>query len=49
MEKFVETFKEVLAGAIKNRDIKLEDMKVSHDLGKATFNVMQAEEIRFGF
>jgi acyl transferase domain-containing protein/acyl carrier protein len=49
MEKFSEFFKQVLTTVIENREVKLGDMNVPHELGKAAVDVVQVEDIQFGF
>jgi acyl transferase domain-containing protein/NAD(P)-dependent dehydrogenase (short-subunit alcohol dehydrogenase family)/acyl carrier protein len=49
MKKFIEFFKQVLNTVIENHEVKLGDMNMPHELGKAAADVVQGEDIQFGF
>jgi hypothetical protein len=49
IERFIGYFKEIVCSVIKNNEIKLKDIKISHDLGIAAAKVFEQEEDDFGF
>jgi tyrocidine synthetase-3 len=49
IEMFIDFFKKILLSVFENKEIKLEDIHVSHDLRKAHLTVPRADEIKFGF
>jgi hypothetical protein len=49
IEKFIEYFKEIISALAGNEFIKLNDIKMSHDLGVAMADIYQSDETEFEF
>jgi acyl transferase domain-containing protein/NADPH:quinone reductase-like Zn-dependent oxidoreductase/acyl carrier protein len=49
IERFIGYIREIIAIVIAGKEIKLKDIKISHDLGKAKSGVFQDEDQEFGF
>ncbi|MCP5053164.1 MAG: hypothetical protein GY940_38720, partial [bacterium] len=49
IERFAGYFKDILSAVMENNEIKIEDIKISHDLGIAQTNVFQDEDDEFDF
>jgi iturin family lipopeptide synthetase A len=49
IDKFFEFLKKIISVVIENKEIKLEDIAVTHHLEKAQLNIPQPGEITFGF
>ncbi|MCP4155416.1 MAG: hypothetical protein GY757_47270, partial [bacterium] len=49
VEQVITYFKEILTNVLEDPQIRLEDIRLSSDLGKIETNVVQADEGDFGF
>jgi hypothetical protein len=49
VERFITYFKEIVSTIIANREIKLRDIKISHDLGMAEPGLFRDNDDGFGF
>jgi len=49
IDKFFEFLKKIISVVVENKEIKLEDIAVTHHLEKAQLNIPQPGEITFGF
>jgi len=49
MEVFIDSFKEIAATVANNRTIKLNDIRVSYDLEKASSDIYESQESEFNF
>jgi len=49
IERFIKYLKEIISCVIANKEIKLKDIKIAHDLGMATTEVFREEDEEFGF
>ena len=49
MERFVDYYKEIISIVSADEEIKLKDIKISHDLGSAASDVFRESDDGFGF
>jgi len=49
MERFVDLFKDITVSVLNKRDIKLEDIEISHQLVEAASHVYDDAESEFEF
>lgn len=49
MEEFIAAFKKIISSVIEKKDIKLKDIEIIHEFSAAAADMVQADEIKFGF
>jgi non-ribosomal peptide synthetase component F len=49
IERFIKYLKEIISSVKANKEIKLKDIKISHDLGRAVPGIPREEDDDFGF
>jgi amino acid adenylation domain-containing protein len=49
MERFIHFFKEIVSTVVENKEIKLKDIEISHDMGVLTTDIYSSSESYFDF